>query len=60
MIVDFITMCSSFYSGIFRINLVGDDQACLGENVTAYDLFAPDSAWQPVQLAGYQADCFDM
>ena len=47
VIVDFIAMCS-FYSGSFRINLVGDDQACLGENVTAYDLFAPDSAWQLV------------
>ena len=48
VIVDFIVMCSYLYSGSFRINLVGDDQACLGENVTAYDPFAPDLAWQPV------------
>ena len=48
VILDFITMCSyCFYSG-FLINLVGDDQACLGENVTADDLFVLTSAWQPV------------
>ena len=48
MILDFITMCSyCFYSG-FLINLVGDDQACLGENVTADDLFVLASAWQLV------------
>ena len=48
VILDFIAMCSYLYSGFFPINLVGDDQACLGENVTADDLFVPDSAWQPV------------
>ena len=48
MFLDFITMCSHLYSGFFSINLVGDDQACLGENVTADDLFALASAWQPV------------
>ena len=48
MILDFITMCSyCFYSG-FLINLVGDDQACLGENVIVGDLFVLTSAWQPV------------
>ena len=47
VVLDFIAMCSHLYSG-FSINLVGDDQACLGENVTADDLFALTSAWQPV------------
>ena len=47
VVLDFITMCSYIYSG-FLINLVGDDQACLGENVTADDLFVLTSAWQPV------------
>ena len=48
MILDFIAMCSyCFYSG-FLINLVGDDQACLGENVTVDDLSVLASVWQPV------------
>ena len=47
VILDSIAMCSYLYSG-FLINLVGDDQACLGENVTADDLFVLASAWQPV------------
>ena len=47
MFLDFIAMCSYLYLG-FLINLVRDDQACLGENVTVDDLFVLASAWQPV------------
>ena len=36
------------FTHFFSINLVGDDQACLGENVTVDDLFVLASAWQPV------------
>ena len=47
VILDFIAMCSYLYSG-FLINLVGDDQAHLGENVTVDDLFVLALAWQLV------------
>ena len=42
-----ITYLVLLYTEVFN-KLVGDDQACLGENVTAYDLFV-------LVTAGYSA-----